>query len=86
MSTSQVGAAFESYVASIYEGLGCKVERNVLISGQQVDLLVRRNFPGMGTIISIVECKYLTNAAVSNQDIYNFNHFFLSCREHNRIK
>src|ERR1700719_2497304 len=81
-TTTAKGQQFENYVASLYEALGFKVERNVNIKGQQIDLLIRRSIPGFGLIQSVVECKFLTSGNVSNQVIHDFGNYIGRAREH----
>jgi Restriction endonuclease len=80
-TTTALGKEFELYVASLYEALGFKVERNLNIKGHQVDLLIRRAIAGFGVIQSIIECKYLTVGTVSNQAVHDFAHYVARVRE-----
>lgn len=76
------GAEFESYVASLYEALGYRVERNTRKSGQQIDLIVRKTMAGAGALTIIIECKYLSEGSLSNQEVHNFSAYFQSVRNH----
>lgn len=49
-STIQKGDALEDYVTSGYEGFGYIVQRDVLLDGQQVDLLVTRHLRRAGFV------------------------------------
>ncbi len=64
---------FEMYVAFLYESLGFKVKKNIKLSGQEIDILAERFFPGVGRTRIAVECKWRSSASVSNQDVYNFS-------------
>lgn len=72
------GNALEDYVAHLYEGFGYSVQRDVLICGQQVDVVVSRQLPGAGEVRIAVECKHLSKGQVSNQTIIDFNAFVTS--------
>ena len=61
---TQKGNEFEDYVAYLYEGFGYSVERDVLLDGQQVDLLAKRQLPGAGPVRIAVECKYLSKGKI----------------------
>jgi hypothetical protein len=56
MKQENPGESFERLTADIFRLLGFDVERDVLISGSQVDLLVKRT-TGPFTDVYIVECK-----------------------------
>jgi hypothetical protein len=70
------GNAFEQEVARLYEALGYVVKRDLLLSGQQVDLLAEKYSPGIGPTRILVECKYLESGSVSNQTIHDFASMF----------
>jgi hypothetical protein len=72
-------------VGSLYEALGYRVIRNIEVLGQQVDLLVEKRIPGLGLTRSVVECKYLSSGAVSNQQIFDHIHFMTKARQHAAI-
>ena len=69
------GGGFEDAVQSIYEGLGFIVERNVRISGQQVDLVIRKSLAGIGMLKFLVECKFITRGSLPNQEVQDFVSF-----------
>ena len=79
--------ALETRAADIYRTLGYDVSRDVILSGQQVDLLCERRAPGAGTFRLMVECKYLgrARAAVSNQDVQDFVSTFHALRVPNGL-
>src|SRR6185503_16067644 len=77
-SNKEKGDALEDYVAYMYEGFGYVVERDVLVTGQQVDLLATRQLPGAGWVRIALECKYLSRGKVSNQLIHDFAAFVSS--------
>jgi hypothetical protein len=81
VSATQKGTDFEAYVRSLYEGLGFKVDTNVKLVGQQVDLVVRKAIAGIGEIRFLIECKFLTSGNLSNQEVYNFISFAQSAKD-----
>lgn len=80
-NTTQKGTEYEAYVASLYEGLGYRVDKNITLYGQQIDILAQRFEPGIGHIRIIIECKYRENKSVSNQDVYDFISMFKAIRD-----
>ena len=76
---------FEQYVASIYEHLGFSVTANVLLSGQQIDVLAQRIVSGLGRTRLIVECKYRSKGNVSNQELYDFATVFSAISQANNL-
>jgi len=80
-TNTATGREFENYIASLYEALGFKVDRNTRVTGQQIDLVVRRSLPGIGPISTLVECKYLSRGSLSNQAVHDFAAFFSGVRE-----
>ena len=75
---------FEAYAASLYSSLDYRVQRDVLLGGQQVDLVIEKHLQGIGTTRAVVECKFRSRGSVSNQEIQNTIASFLSMsqREH----
>jgi signal transduction histidine kinase len=72
--TSAQGRAFEEAVADVYRLLGYEVERNVLLDGQEIDLLARRPSPGAGEQVLIVECKYKSaGSKCGNADVQSIS-------------
>jgi nucleoside 2-deoxyribosyltransferase len=51
------GLAFEREVASIFRALGARVEHEVALAGNQIDIVVREETPSGSEIITAVECK-----------------------------
>ena len=74
-SSSQKGKEFENYVCAKYESFGYNVVRDTIICGQQVDIIARIFVEGLEEICTIIECKYRTSGSVSNQEVYDFQHF-----------
>lgn len=66
------GADFESYVARLYESLGFKIDTNVNLGGQQIDVLAETHIPGIGRAQLIVECKWREGRSISNQEVFDF--------------
>ena len=54
---SHKGLAFEREVASIFRALGARVEHEVALAGNQIDIVVREETPSGTSIITVVECK-----------------------------
>ena len=53
---TQKANSLETEVAIIFRALGYKVENELVIAGQNFDMLVRHNVPGLGEHVSILEC------------------------------
>lgn len=70
-SNQRKGDSFEAYVASIYESMGYQVKLNLKLSGQQVDVLAEKIFPGAGLSKIAIECKYLSLGSVGNQVVFD---------------
>jgi hypothetical protein len=66
------GAEFEVYVARLYESLGFRVDTNVNLGGQQVDVLAETFIPGVGSARLVIECKWKEKKSVSNQEVFEF--------------
>lgn len=66
---------FEREIEQIYSENGYRTRRDVLIRGQQIDILVERSHPGMGVLKVAIECKYLSKGSVKNQDVHDFVNF-----------
>ena len=71
-NNTEKGQVFEREVADLYEALNFKVEHNIELYGQQVDIYARKMIDGVGEIKLIVECKYLEKGTVSNQQVQDF--------------
>jgi hypothetical protein len=71
--TSQVrsGIPFEHQVADTYRALGYQVVHNTELSGQQVDLVARREVEGAPRLVLAIECK-AHQGNVGNQDVHDF--------------
>jgi Restriction endonuclease len=55
--TERIGYELEREVAAIYRALGAKVEHDVSLAGNQIDILVTEQTPSGSTIKYAVECK-----------------------------
>ncbi len=62
---------FENYVASLYASLDYAVTRDLVIGGQQIDVLIEKHMQGIGSIKSMVECKFRSSKSVSNQEVFD---------------
>lgn len=71
---------FEIYVAFLYEAMGFKVTKNIVLGGQEIDVLAERFFPGMGLTRIAVECKWRSAGSISNQDVYDYSSVALFLR------
>jgi hypothetical protein len=69
--TDRSGVPFESSVADTYRALGYQVVHNIQLSGQQVDLIARREVEGAPQIVLAIECKDHL-ASVGNQEVLDF--------------
>jgi hypothetical protein len=79
-SPQLLGAEFEDEVAKIYEALGYQVDKDVEIDGQQIDLVVSLDRPGVGKATYMVECKYKSTGKVTNQDVFDSLHVYAAIR------
>jgi hypothetical protein len=61
----------EEYVGDLYRALGYTVERDVLLHGNQIDLLVSRSVAGAGAIRIAIEVKH-RSSPVSKDDVNQF--------------
>ena len=84
-SVHAVGQAFEEEVARLYEALGYKVQRNVRLAGQQIDLLLTKMMSGAGMAKIVVECKYRSQGSVENQEVFDFISMFKAIMEPFRL-
>ncbi|RYE58661.1 MAG: NACHT domain-containing protein [Sphingobacteriales bacterium] len=66
------GDQFEAYIGTLYQSLGYRLTYNVQLSGQQVDILAEKNFPGAGHSKIAIECKFQTIGKIGNQKVYDF--------------
>ena len=71
-TTNELGAAFESKVATYYEALGFRIDRNVSLEGHQIDLLVTKHVPGASILSYIVEAKYRERGIVGVNEVTPF--------------
>jgi hypothetical protein len=73
-STVQLGRAFENEIRSLLVLAGYRVECNVTIYGQEIDIVASKEDPLARSLNVAIECKFLTdtNRSVSNQDVFNF--------------
>jgi len=76
---------FELYVAYLYESLGFRVERNVILGGQEADIVASRFIPGLGEVKILVECKWRRAGSVSNQEVFDFHSAVASLRNRHLI-
>jgi uncharacterized protein YjbI with pentapeptide repeats len=67
-----MGNNFEAYVGGLYQSLGYRVQYNVSLSGQQVDLLAEKIIPGAGESRIAIECKFQTKGNIGNQKVFDF--------------
>jgi hypothetical protein len=74
------GREFEEYVASLYRALGYRVEQNVAVFGQQVDLIAERSVPGLGRVKTLIECKFRSSKSITNQEVQDFNAMYEGLR------
>jgi len=74
---------FENDVAALYKAMGYKVRPNQKIAGQQIDLIAERYVEGIGHRTVVIECKFRSKGSVSNQDVYDFIHFYQSTKNLN---
>jgi len=58
MSIYEEALGFERKVAAIFRALGARVEQDVSLAGNQIDILVSEETPSGSVIRSAVECKY----------------------------
>jgi hypothetical protein len=58
MSVYEEAIAFERKVAAIFRALGAKVEHDISLAGNQIDILVSEETPSGSVIKSAIECKY----------------------------
>lgn len=79
------GLEFEMYVGFVYESLGFRVERNVNLSGQQIDLLAHKFVPGVGPTTILVECKWRSRGSISNQEVFAFHQVIISLRQGHKV-
>ncbi|RZJ90267.1 MAG: NACHT domain-containing protein [Chryseobacterium sp.] len=66
------GDQFEAYIGTLYQSLGYRLSYNIQLSGQQVDILAEKIFPGAGPSKIAIECKYQSNGNISNQKVQDF--------------
>jgi hypothetical protein len=58
MNVYEEAMNFERKVAAIFRALGAKVEHDVSLAGNQIDILVSEETPSGSVIKSAIECKY----------------------------
>ena len=85
IASKPLGDAFELEVASHYEALGYEVEHDLDINGQQVDLLITRQLPGLGQVSYIVECRYKSHGVVGNQEVADFANVLSELQRQNQV-
>jgi len=75
MRTAMSGdwGAFERDVALAYERLGYKIEQDVDVAGQQIDILASKIVSGYGKLCIAIECKYKSKGKSGNQEVYEFS-------------
>jgi uncharacterized protein YjbI with pentapeptide repeats len=66
-----LGDAFENYIASLYEALNFKVSRKISVAGQEADIIAEKSIKGIGKEKLIIECKFKSKGAVSNQTVFD---------------
>jgi hypothetical protein len=62
-SSSQRGFQFEREVAAIYRALGARVEQDVVVAGNQVDVVVEEETASGSRIKTVIECKNFSRPA-----------------------
>jgi len=72
MTTAEIGGAFESKVATCYEALGYKIDRNAVVANHQIDMLVSRYTPGANISTYAVEAKFREKGAVGVNEVQPF--------------
>ena len=65
-------AEFEKYVASLYSVLGFEVTTDIVVDGQQIDLLCEKYFQGIGRLAFAIECKFRSENKIGNQIVQEF--------------
>ena len=80
-----IGVDFEHRVARLYESLGYRVRHNIVLSGQQCDLLVTRTVRGIGLVKMLIECKWRSRGTVRNQEVHDFVAFIRGVHEREAI-
>lgn len=56
-SSFQRGYQFEREVAAIYRALGARVEQDVVVAGNQIDIVVKEETASGSRITTVIECK-----------------------------
>jgi hypothetical protein len=86
MPTSELpaGREFERHVADFYRGLGWKVETNIRLNNQEIDIIASRHVEGLGPLISLIECKDW-DRRLTNQEVQNFAATVITLRESGRV-
>jgi hypothetical protein len=59
-SASQRGYQFEREVAAIYRALGARVEQDVAVAGNQIDVVAEEETRSGSRIKTVIECKYFS--------------------------
>src|SRR4051812_3895049 len=84
MDTTDVGDGFEAEVTQLYRLMGYKVERNVRLVGQQLDIVATRDLPGAGRHVVLVECKYKGGGrSAGNEEIQSIAGAYITARTKN---
>src|SRR5262249_26815954 len=66
---------FETYIYSIYSAFGYATIRNVLVAGNQIDLLCEKHVDGFQRAKIVIECKLHRNGrAVGLDEVNKFVH------------
>jgi hypothetical protein len=61
MTIYEEAVSFERKVAAVFRALGAKVEHDVSLAGNQIDILVSEETPSGSVVKSAIECKYLSS-------------------------
>jgi len=77
---------FEASVESLYKCLGFSTQRDVEISGRQVDIFVEKVIQGVGWTKLAVECKHTSGTdSISREEVTEFLHFAETARQQGKI-
>ncbi|MCA1703928.1 MAG: restriction endonuclease, partial [Actinobacteria bacterium] len=71
---SRLDVEAEDYVASLFRALGYRVQRDVLVSGNQIDVIAERVLPGYGRVRILVEVKHRTKQSISKAEVLAWAH------------
>ncbi len=84
MASYEEAIEFERRVATIYRALGAKVEHNISLAGNQIDVLVSEQTQSGTTLRSAVECKYFLRP-VGVETVNSFAVLIILLRDRNLV-